>query len=79
MSLIISPEHPAAPPVVFPQDRLLRLSQVMEMIALGRTRIYELVAAGQFPPPCKPGGSASRWSENEVLGWLSECKSQRLN
>lgn len=64
------------PPVA--HDRLLKLAQVKEMVGLGKTLIYRLVQAGEFPPPYKPGGSAVRWSENEILGWLSICASQRL-
>lgn len=55
------------------RDRLLRLSQVMEIVGLRRTRIYALVKLGEFPAPCKPGGSASRWSENAVLAWVANC------
>lgn len=52
-------------------DRFLRLSQVMEMVAFGKSHIYAMISSGQFPAPRKPGGSASRWSENEVLAWLA--------
>jgi prophage regulatory protein len=60
-------------------DRLLRLSQVKEMIGLGKTTIYQLISMNAFPAPLKPGGSASRWSQNEVLAWLAECASKRVN
>ncbi len=62
-----------APPIGIVSDRLLRLSQVMEIVGLRRTRIYEMIKLGMFPAPCKPGGSASRWSENAVLAWVAEC------
>jgi prophage regulatory protein len=69
-----------APPPSLPiRDRFLRLSQVMDVVGLGKTRIYEMIKGGEFPAPCKPGGSASRWSENEVLGWIAQCASQRLH
>lgn len=77
MHATVAASNLASPP--FPRDRLLRLSQVMDTIGLGRTRIYEMIKAGEFPAPCKPGGSASRWSENEVLAWLAECVSQRVH
>lgn len=50
-------------------DRLLRLSQVMEIAGLGKTMIYRLIRQGTFPRPHKPGGFASRWSEAEVRAW----------
>jgi prophage regulatory protein len=51
----------------------------MEIIGFGKTRVYEMIKAGEFPSPCKPGGSASRWSENEVMAWVADCASQRLH
>lgn len=69
---------PAPASYVLP-DRFLRLTQVMELTAFGKTHIYGLISAGQFPAPYKPGGCASRWSEKEVLGWLAECMTRRAN
>jgi prophage regulatory protein len=59
-------------------DRLLRLDQVKEIVGLGKTLIYRLIGEGEFPIPYKPGGSATRWSENEVHRWLSSCSRLRL-
>jgi prophage regulatory protein len=59
------------------QDRFLRLEQVKQMVGLGKTMIYRLVNEGTFPRPCKPGGSATRWSETEVLDWMSGCSAAR--
>lgn len=73
------PTATPVPPPPYPRDRLIRLAQVMETIGLGRTRVYEMIKDGTFPAPCKPGGTASRWSENEVLAWLAECASQRVH
>lgn len=61
------------------RDRLIRLSDVMDIIGLGKTRTYEMIKAGEFPAPCKPGGSASRWSENAVLAWVADCMSQTVH
>lgn len=60
-------------------DRLIRLCEVRNTVGLGKTRIYELIKAGSFPAPCKPGGSASRWSEREVSAWVSECVLERVH
>ncbi len=67
--------------VIQPQasrDRLLRLEQVKDVVGLGKTLIYRLIQSGEFPAPYKPGGSAARWSENEIVEWLAICASQRL-
>jgi prophage regulatory protein len=60
-----------------PQDRLLKLPQVMEIVGLGKTMIYRMIRAGEFPQPFKPGGYASRWSEAEVLAWRSKVDEER--
>ena len=61
------------------RDRLLRLDQVKEIVGLGKTLIYRLIGSGDFPVPYKPGGSATRWSENEIHDWLADCASRRRN
>lgn len=58
------------------QDRLLRLSQVMEIAGIGRTMVYRLIRRGEFPQPYKPGGYASRWSQAEVTAWFEGQKAQ---
>lgn len=50
-------------------DRLLRLDQVKDITGIGKTMIYRLIREDRFPKPFKVGGSASRWSESEVLEW----------
>jgi prophage regulatory protein len=52
-----------------PADRLLRIDEVIAITGMGKTSIYRLMRAGQFPQQFKPGGYASRWSEAEVTAW----------
>lgn len=68
---------PSAPVAIY--NRLLRLDQVKEMVGLGKTMIYRLVKEGAFPAPLKPGGNATRWSENDVLSWIAACSAGRVN
>jgi prophage regulatory protein len=51
------------------EDRLLTLHEVKAIVGLGKTMIYRLEAAGKFPKRFKPGGSATRWSEQEIRTW----------
>ncbi|MCC2602249.1 helix-turn-helix transcriptional regulator [Sphingopyxis yananensis] len=53
------------------------IDAVMQLTGLGRAKIYNIVRAGEFPKHCKPGGSASRWSENEVKAWRDEVIRRR--
>ena len=51
-------------------DRLLRIDQVQERTALGRSTIYRRIAAGAFPRPCSLGPGAIRWRESAIDRWI---------
>lgn len=56
-----------------PAERLLRFTEVRDMVAFGRTKIYGLVKAGKFPPPRRPCGTrSSRWLLSEVQAWIAK-------
>jgi prophage regulatory protein len=52
--------------------RLLRLADVVERVALGKSTIYALIARNEFPLPLHLG-NASRWLEHEVDEWI-QCQ-----
>ena len=54
-----------------PKDRLLTRAEVERRTGLGRTAIYRMMRAGEFPEPYRVGRSAVRWSELEVEAWAS--------
>ncbi|MBV5297293.1 MAG: AlpA family phage regulatory protein [Rhodoferax sp.] len=39
-------------------------------VSLNRTRIYDLIRQGKFPPPLKIGKS-SRWQRSAIDGWIA--------
>lgn len=51
--------------------RLLRLGQVISMTGLGKTKIYELQAEGDFPMRVKITSHSVGWIEEEVQSWLA--------
>lgn len=59
--------------IVEQTERLVRLSEVCHRVGLGKTRIYQLIADGEFPAPYKISG-ASRWSEAELVEWIYRVK-----
>ena len=61
-----------------PKARLLRLSEVLTTIALGRTMVYALMARGEFPQPLK-AGRTSRWVESEVQAWVMRLAEGRTS
>lgn len=59
-----------------PPDRLLKLSDVLPRMSVGRSTLYRMIDRGEFPPPRK-FGAAARWRESEVQAviageWRSE-------
>jgi prophage regulatory protein len=51
--------------------RLLRLTQVMDMTGLGRTKIYALQAEGNFPMRVQITPYRVGWIEHEVQAWIA--------
>ena len=49
---------------------LLAFCLVSDYVGFGRSRIYQLIADGEFPPPIKIGKS-SRWVRTEIDAWLN--------
>lgn len=51
--------------------RILRLPQVLDVTGLGKTKIYELQAAGHFPMRVQITTHSVGWVEAEVQAWLA--------
>lgn len=51
--------------------RLLRLPEVQRLTGLGRSSVYDLIAAGRFPRPVALTSSARAWVEVEVLQFVA--------
>ena len=64
--------HPSFPPA------LLAFEPLSHYVSFGRSRIYQLIAAGEFPQPIKVGKS-SRWVKAEIDAWINkQATSQRV-
>ena len=50
---------------------ILRLPEVMRLTGLGRSTIYRLLAAGQFPPPVRLSERAVGWRRSDVDNWTA--------
>jgi len=50
--------------------RLLRLREVMNLVPLGRSTIYDRMAAGTFPKSLDMGGGVVCWREFEIVEWI---------
>ena len=52
--------------------RMLRLAQVIDVTGLGKTKIYELQAEGDFPMRVKITSHSVAWVEEEIQSWLAK-------
>ncbi|QQV76495.1 AlpA family phage regulatory protein [Sphingomonas aliaeris] len=50
--------------------RLIRLKEVLDLVPLGRSTIYDRMTAGTFPQSLAMGGGVVCWRECEVLDWI---------
>ena len=53
-------------------DRMLRRKEVEAITGLGRSSIYEGMAAGTFPKSVKIGARAVAWPEPLIRAWIAE-------
>ena len=58
-------------------DRLLKIDEVVAMVALSESSIYRKMERGEFPHPIKVGVRAVRWWLSEILAWLARCPRAR--
>lgn len=59
------------------QAIFLRRRDVEEMVGLSRSTLYAMMSRGEFPEPIRVGAKAVRWSNREILSWMSERTAQR--
>ena len=51
-------------------ERIMRRKEVEAVTGLGRSVIYELMAAGEFPQKLPLHGRAVGWVESEIQKWV---------
>lgn len=56
---------------------LLAFNPLSNYVGFGRSRIYQLIAEGEFPPPIKIGKS-SRWLTSEIDAWINAQAAKRV-
>jgi len=53
--------------------RLIRLKQVLSVVPLSRSTIYERMDAGTFPRSKDLGGGVVAWLESDIQRWIDSC------
>jgi prophage regulatory protein len=49
--------------------RFLRMPDVIKLVGIGKTVIYERMKAGTFPKPVQTGARAVAWDEEDLAKW----------
>ena len=60
------------------RGRLMKIDEVLNICAVSRSRMYEMVARGEFPSPVRVGARAVAWRQREILEWI-ESHPQAMN
>jgi prophage regulatory protein len=71
-------EEPDSLPVAERRPRrLLRLAEVRRRTGFGKSKLYDLIAKREFPPPVPIGRRAVGWLEHEIDGWIKQRVDER--
>ena len=62
-----------------PNDRFLRIDEVIQMTGLSRSTIYDYSKCGRFPEAGDLGGNKKAWIESEVKQWMNDRIEKRNN
>ncbi len=52
--------------------RLIRLRELLGIVGLGKSRIYELIRSKEFPEPVRLTMKAVAWRSDAVQQWIAE-------
>jgi len=62
-----------------PETGFVRLSQVLEVIPLGKTCWWEGVKSGRFPKPVKLSERCIAWKVEDIRGLIKQLSEQPKN
>lgn len=54
------------------RTRLLRLKEVIDVVGMKRSTIYERIRMGSFPSPIRLGARAVAWLNTDIQEWIIE-------
>jgi prophage regulatory protein len=52
-------------------ERLIRAEEVMRRLGLRRSKFFEMVSAGELPPPVTVSGRVRAWVESEIDEYIA--------
>lgn len=54
------------------KSQFLELNQVLELIPVGRTTLYQMIKEGEFPKQINLTNKRVAWSKKEVQAWIDK-------
>lgn len=54
-------------------NKLLRISEVSNVVGLSKSALYDKIRKGVFPQGIKIGLRARAWKESELQEWIDSC------
>ena len=53
------------------ETRIMRLPEVLYRVGIGKSTLYKLIAAGEFPAPVKLTANSVGWLSSDVDAWIA--------
>lgn len=63
-------------PFTLPPQGVCRAKQVLQLLPVGKTKLYQMVKDGEFPRPIKMSANTTVWRNADVLAWLEQLDNQ---
>jgi predicted DNA-binding transcriptional regulator AlpA len=70
--------YPSYLPKVGEGDRFLRLNQIVEMLGIGKSTVYNLMYKGEFPKQIKLGYKLAVWRESDIRAYMDNAVSKNI-
>lgn len=68
-----------APTPQLPEHTVLPLGDVLKLVGLSRSTLYQLVSTGHFPPQVRLSARRVGWLHSEVTTWVAERAKVRVH
>ncbi|MEF3696313.1 helix-turn-helix transcriptional regulator [Desulfolutivibrio sp.] len=57
-------------PAPLPEEGFVRLPQVLHVLGIGKTSLWQWIKEGRFPAPCKLAPRTSGWKVEDVRDFI---------
>ena len=54
------------------ESKFFKIDQILALVPIGRSTLYNMIAAGEFPKQKKLSRNNSVWNKEEVNAWINE-------